>query len=221
MRSKIYVKVAVHCRRLSQLHQFRIEPLLLLQGAIQGGGASAHDVWCTLNLQRYIHREMTFYEAAIDVEGNGMHFSDKFLRWSIAPKVGISRLLDDVDIDGGEDERGMDEDDDNGGGVREKQKKGKKGRKSTAKARESMAGATLGDALEMDEDMDFGAEGEGIDGEGEGEGVEDDEGGGVKREVKRPTKVSPAWSAVYGQYMLSSASHHGALCESLVIRRRS
>lgn len=96
--------------------------------------------------------------------------------------------------------------------MREKQKKGKKGRKSTAKARESMAGATLGDALEMDED-DMAYEGEGG-GDVDGVGEEVGEEGGVKREVKKPTKVSPAWSAVYGQYMLSSASHHGALCKS-------
>ena len=154
---------------------------------------------------------MSFFEAAIDAEGNGMHFSEKFLRWSIAPKVGISRLLGDMEV--GEDERRVDDDDDGeGGGVREKQKKGKKGRKSTAKARESMAGATLGDALEMDED-DMAYEGEGG-GDVDGVGEEVGEEGGVKREVKKPTKVSPAWSAVYGQYMLSSASHHGALCKS-------
>jgi general transcription factor 3C polypeptide 3 (transcription factor C subunit 4) len=122
-----------------------------------------------------------------------------------------------------EDERRVDDDDDAPGilphaGQGQGQVKKKKGggRKSgVAQGRESTAAAavTLGDALEMDEDgLPLG------EADGEGEGEDEDTGlgdeGDVKKELARPTKVSPAWSAIYGQYMLSSASHHGALCTS-------
>jgi hypothetical protein len=154
------------------------------------------------------------YEDAI--EGQGMLWSMRHQRWTIPPKTGISRLLDEDQFFDHTDRKGGDDDDDGDaeeGTVGNKTKKTGTGgpRKST---RVSMAaGTTLGDALadldmEGDEGMEQGEGGE--DDEVEGEGGEDD---GESRQSARPTKVSPAWCAVYGQYMLSSQSHHGALCE--------
>lgn len=177
------------CRKLSQAHQFRPEPLYLLQAALTGGGQAAHTEWCSLNLQRFIHREMSIFEEAI--EAKGMHFSHRIQRWAIPPQTGISRLLGDQ-----VDERRVDDDDDAGAGASGVQKK-KKGRKSRG------VPGTLGEAMEEDEDY-----------EDEVEEEEEEEVSGDRKETKRPTRVSPAWSALYGQYMLSSASHHGALCAS-------
>lgn len=115
------------------------------------------------------------------------------------PKVGISRLLDeDLFFDG--DERKGDEDDD------APAKRGKKAAAAAAPRKSTKAvaaDATLGDVLVEEEGV------EGDDDEDMPEGEEDEE----DRETARPTRVSPAWCAVYGQYMLSSGSYHGALCE--------
>jgi general transcription factor 3C polypeptide 3 (transcription factor C subunit 4) len=181
------------------MHQFRLEPILLLQSALQGGGTAAHQVWCTLALQRYVHRELRLYEDAID--GQGMSFSKRHQRWTVPPKIGISRLLDEEHFfDGGE--RKGDEDDDAPLAV------GRKGRKSGVEPRKSVkavsADATLGDALDEEEGME--EEEEDVEG-----GEDEDE---ESRETIRPTQVSPAWCAVYGQFLLASGSHHGALCKS-------
>ena len=192
-RSKLYSKITFHCRKLSQAHQFRPEPLYLLQAALTGGGQSAHDEWCNLTLQRFIHREMSIYEYAI--EATGMHFSHRIHRWAMPPTTGISKILGDQ-----VDERKVEDDDD--GGHQQTPVVKKKGRKSRAKAP-----GTLGEAMD-DEDP-----------EEEEEDVHDEEEEGEvehRTETKRPTTVSPAWSTLYGQYMLSSASHHGALCRSFV-----
>ena len=185
----MYAKVAYHCRKLSQANQFRPEPLFLLQSALAGGGQAAHVEWCSLTLQRFIHREMSIYEDAIDAKG--MHFSHRIQRWAIPPQPGISKLLGDQ-----VDERRMDEDDDVQVAVKKR-----KPRKSKA------APETLGEVMDEDE-------------EEEGDAVEEEEMVGERKEAKRPTKVSPAWSTLYGQYMLSSASHHGALCEYSAIFAR-
>lgn len=123
----------------------------------------------------------------------------------IPPKVGVSRILDEVF----EDERKVDEDDDipaPGAADEDGDGKGKKGGAGGAKtksaARKSKAAAgTLAEALE-DEEMDGVVESE----QGDQEGDE---------EMPRPKAPSPYWCTVYGQYMLASSSHHGALCESL------
>lgn len=192
---KAFDKVGENCRRLSQMHQFRIEPLLLFQAALSGGGTTAHTVWCSLNMQRFIHREMRIYEDAIDARG--MHYHPARQRWMIPPKVGVSRLLDEVF----EDERTMNEDDDTpvpdeGGGGKAKGA----GTKKKQGPRKSKAGA-LAEALEEEEEVDE-------EGQGEEEEME------AEAEMPRPKAVSPYWCTVYGQYMLASQSHHGALCES-------
>jgi len=119
------------------------------------------------------------------IDAKGMHFSHRIQRWAIPPQPGISKLLGDQ-----VDERRVDDDDDGQVAVKKK-----KGRKSKA------APETLGEALDEDEEEDEVEE-------------EEEEVVGERKETKRPTRVSPAWSTLYGQYMLSSASHHGALCTS-------
>jgi hypothetical protein len=125
---------------------------------------------------------MSIYEDAIDAKG--MHFSHRIQRWAIPPQPGISKLLGDQ-----VDERRVDDDDDGQVVVKKK-----KPRKSKA------APETLGEAMDEDEEED------------EVEEEEEEEVVGERKETNRPTRVSPAWSTLYGQYMLSSASHHGALC---------
>jgi hypothetical protein len=148
---------------------------------------------------------MSLFEGAIDA--TGMTFNPRHQRWTIPNQVGISKLLD---------ERVFNDDDDTpdhapvpAAKTKAKPKKGRKSGAAAAKARESVVG-TLGEALAMDdEELDEDAE-------GDDEEEEDDEDMDKrKKEVTRPTQISPTWNAIYGQYMLSSASHHGALCESL------
>lgn len=127
---------------------------------------------------------MAIYEDAI--EAKGMHFSHRIKRWALPPTTGISRLLGDVD------ERRAEEDDD---GV---QAPVKKRRPRKSRARDP---GTLGEAEEEDLERE----------EAEQE-QEEEEGAEGRKETPRPTQISPAWNTLYGQYMLSSASHHGALC---------
>jgi hypothetical protein len=137
---------------------------------------------------------MSIYEDAI--EAKGMHFSHRMNRWTAPPQTGKSKLLGDL-----QDERRVDDDDDGGHGQVHVPVAAKKKR-----ARKSRAGVpgTLGEAMDEDEDEE----------EQEDE-VEEEVPGEVRKELTRPTRISPAWSTLYGQYMLSSASHHGALCTFL------
>jgi hypothetical protein len=65
--------------------------------------------------------------------------------------------------------------------------------------------------MDMDENQDGAEDDDEVDdGEAGGEGWK---GKGLEEIPKRPTMVSPYWSAVYGQYMLASHSYHGALCK--------
>lgn len=203
IRLKAWDRVGEHCRRLSQMNQFKIEPLLLMQASLAGGGTTAHTVWCSLTIQRFIHRELRLYEDAIT--GEGMHYSANIQRWTLPPKVGFSRILD-------EDERRVDEDEDTAaagpggtgsapGAPQAKKKQG--GRKSAA-----AAAARPVDPDTMDEDAEA-EDGDDDEEAGDGAAVVGDDG-----PAPRPTRVSPYWCTMYGQYMLASQSHHGALCTS-------
>jgi hypothetical protein len=122
------------------------------------------------------------------IDVKGMHFSHRIQRWAIPPQPGISKLLGDQ-----VDERRVDDDDDGQVAVKKK------------KPRKSTVPETLGEAMNEDEEEEDEVE------------EEEEEVVGERKETKRPTRVSPAWSTLYGQYMLSSASHHGALCTSLLL----
>lgn len=166
-------------------------------------------------MQRYIHREMRLFEDAI--AGHGMTYHPARQRWAIPPKVGVSRILDEpmFEPSGG----GDDDDDDTPGpgsattATATKKKGGGgtkgKGRKST-KGKAAAGAATMAEALDMDLDEDADAEAV-ADEEGDGDG-EEGQAAGQLAELPRPTRVSPYWAAMYGQYMLAAGSHHGALC---------
>ena len=203
IRMKAHDKVAENCRRLSQMCQFRIEPILLLQAALAGGGSAAHAVWCSLHIQRYIHRELRIYDSAI--EGVGMHYSKLKHRWALPPIVGVSRVLDDVDeraVDGDDgDDDGTGEAGEDGAGGKGKGKGKQAGGRNTGVQKNAKA-TTLAEAVDMDEDQEEDEEEE-----------EDGVGRGPEDELPRPTSASPYWSTVYGQYMLGNSSYHAALCE--------
>ncbi|KAL1412045.1 transcription factor TFIIIC subunit tfc4 [Vanrija albida] len=97
MRLGAYDAIVDNCKRLSQLHQFRPEPLLLMLSAM-GGGYKQQSSWQNLALQKYLHRELRIYDEAVC--GVKLRYNGRVKRWAQIQTTGQSRRLGDfVDID--------------------------------------------------------------------------------------------------------------------------
>jgi general transcription factor 3C polypeptide 3 (transcription factor C subunit 4) len=192
MRIRAYDKITDNCKRLSQMHQFRAEPLLLMLGALGGGGLKAHKAWVTLALQKFMQRELRIYDDA--TKGRTMHYSTKMGRWALPIQVGVSRWAfrtgkDEAAPPEEDDEEGEDEDDRVAAGGAEA---------STTRGASSRRRGEVGDEDEDDEDEDYEAE------RAEGD---------AELDVPKPTKPSPNFNTIYGQAMLSNKSYQTSLCE--------
>lgn len=224
MRLKAYDKIVDNCKRLSQMYQFRMEPLLLLLGCLADGGEKADSAWKVLQLQKFIHRDLTIHDGLL--KGHRSTYSKRFARWHPIIKVGVSRRLgDEQHYDDGAGNEAVIA---NGrGGLKRggsSNTGGQRGRgrgKSTANRGRTTgrSGSRDGDEDEDDDDeddfepeMNDLAEDEDED-EGAGYG-DDEEGGGEEYETPRPTIPSASLNAIYGQYMLSTKANQSALCES-------
>ncbi|EIW71252.1 hypothetical protein TREMEDRAFT_27203, partial [Tremella mesenterica DSM 1558] len=96
MRAKAYDKIYDNCKRLAQLHQFRIEPLQLMLACLGGKGLRAAVVWQGSILQRFVHRELRIWDDA--AHGLRLHYNPIWGRWAQSVKNGYSRLQwQDVD----------------------------------------------------------------------------------------------------------------------------
>jgi general transcription factor 3C polypeptide 3 (transcription factor C subunit 4) len=93
MRLRLYDRIVDNCKRLAQMHQFHMEPYLLLLNCLSQGGLEAHKAFENLQLQKFIHRELTIHDAL--VKGQPATYSKKMLRWTPVVKVGMSRRLGD------------------------------------------------------------------------------------------------------------------------------
>jgi hypothetical protein len=203
MRLRAYEKICDICRRLGQIHQFSPHPYLIMQAAL-GGGIHASAAWQNAVVQKFISRELRIFEEAAN--GYKMKYVIGTERWSTIIQTGLTRRM-------GDDAAQMDDgdEDEEDGGV-----------KAKGKGRKKVTTGVLGEEGENEmegEDADSDEEGEedGEDGDGEAaDGMEGEEqmAGKTKsgRTVKPKTK-SPAFNAIYGQYMLSSKSYQSALCE--------
>lgn len=116
---KAYDKIVDNGKRLAQMHQFRPEPLLLILGALAGGGSKAAAAFSSLQLHKFVHRDLRIQDGII--RGQKAVFGPKMGRWTTSQKVGLSRVLgddlgdkpdEDEDEDPGEE---GDEDDQEGG----------------------------------------------------------------------------------------------------------
>lgn len=188
IRMKAYERIADNCKRLSQMHQFRPEPLLLLLSAL-GGGIKQQNVWSNLALQKFLHREVRIYDEVVC--GVKLRFNKRHNRWAQILTTGQSRRLGDV-IGDGDDEA------DSAANT-----------PAPSKSRGDGGAATLNDVGGGDEDED--ADDEAME-------AEDDDGDGQidfdpSSEVPRPTKNSPTLNTLYGQNMLTTRSYQSALCE--------
>jgi general transcription factor 3C polypeptide 3 (transcription factor C subunit 4) len=146
MRMRAYDKIIDNCKRLSQMHQFRAEPLLLLLGALGGGGIKAHQAWQGVAIQKFIHRELRIYDDAI--KGSKLHYSAKAGRWAQRIKAGLSRPLGDVLTD---DDEGQVEEAEEGERT--------SAREMGSRRRSSMVGAEEAE-LDLDDDDVEGVEDE-------------------------------------------------------------
>lgn len=188
MRIRAYDKITDNCKRLSQMHQFRAEPLLLMMSALGGGGLKAHKAWVTLALQKFMQRELRIYDDA--TKGRTMHYSTKMRRWALPIQVGVSRWA----FRTGKDESAPREEDEEEDGDDRIGAGG--GAESTTRGASSRRRGEDGDEDEDDEDY-------------ESERAEGD----AELEVPKPTKPSPNFNTIYGQAMLSNKSYQTSLCE--------
>ena len=107
IRTRSFEKIIDNSRRLAQMHQFRPEPFLIMLASLGGGGLQAQTAWMSLQLQKFIHRELRISDDS--VKGLKLRYVAKSGRWMPVIKVGLSRRLgDDVDDeDDGESESAM------------------------------------------------------------------------------------------------------------------
>ena len=118
MRTRSYDKVVDNCRRIAQLHQFRQEPFLLILGALGGGGIKASNAWQSLQLQKFLHRDLRIHDDV--VRGRKVTFSAPTGRWSTVIKIGLSRRLgDEIEENGTEREATNNDEDDEADGDEE------------------------------------------------------------------------------------------------------
>lgn len=115
MRMKAYDKIVDNSKRLTQMHQFRAEPINLMLACLAGGGIKAHLAWQNLQIQKFLHRELRIHNDA--VSGRKMHYHVGAVRWSVVVKTGLSHRLGDVVEDDDEPGDGDDEDADEGSGA--------------------------------------------------------------------------------------------------------
>jgi len=113
MRIRAFDKVVENCKRLAQIHQFRMEPFLLLLGALSGGGAKAAAALQNHQLQKFLHRELVIHDDL--VRGHKATYNRERARWNPVTRIGVSRRLGDevpepymVDEDGESGGRGGD-----------------------------------------------------------------------------------------------------------------
>lgn len=217
MRTKQYPKIVDNCRRLSQLFQFRMEPLLLLLGALAGGGEKAAGAWRVIQLQKFIHRDLTIHDDL--VQGHRSTYSKRFARWHPIVKIGVSRRLgDSAHYDNGP--RGPDLMKNGRGVVRDGSAPTPGANGKTNGHTKANSGGEDGDGDEDDEDAyvpdmyDVLEDGEEEQEEPyDDEGEEDDEEVVDTFETPRPTIPSATLNVIYGQYMLSTRAHQSALCK--------
>lgn len=93
MRLKLYDRITDNCKRLSQMHQFRPEPLLLMLATL-GGGHKQQAAWHNLAFQKFLHREVRIYDEA--VTGVKLRFNVRHQRWAQILNPGQSRRLGDL-----------------------------------------------------------------------------------------------------------------------------
>ena len=103
IRTRSYEKITENSRRLAQMHQFRPEPFLIMLASLGGGGQKAHTAWMSLQLQKFIHRELRISDDA--VKGLKLHWSNVNQRYTPVVRTGLSwRLGDDVGDEPDEEE---------------------------------------------------------------------------------------------------------------------
>lgn len=105
IRIKSYDRVVDHCKRIAQLHQFRMEPFLLILGALSAGGQKASAAFQVNHLQKYLHRDLEMHDDL--VKGHKLVYSKKNGRWRPIVTTGVSRRLgdeDDLHDEGDDDE---------------------------------------------------------------------------------------------------------------------
>ncbi|WOO80159.1 Transcription factor tau subunit sfc4 [Vanrija pseudolonga] len=183
MRLGAYDTIVDNCKRLSQLHQFRPEPILLMLSAM-GGGYKQQSSWQNLALQKFLHRELRIYDEAVC--GVKLRYNSRVQRWAQIQTTGQSRRLGDfIDID--------DEVDETAG-------------KSSQPWRPGTQEVDEDDEPEEDEDGE-------AEGDGEEADASADPSGAVEgaTEIPKPTKHSPVFNALYGQNMLTAKSYQSAL----------
>ena len=184
IRMKSYDRVVDHCKRIAQLHQFRMEPFLLMLGALSNGGQKASAAFQVNHLQKFLHRDLVMYDDL--VKGRKLVYSKKIGRWRPLVTTGVSRRLGDKDElheDGNDDdERSTDA--------------GKAAARSGNDTGRKVADAEEDDEAEEEDD-----------GEGQSEAVEE-------YDNPRPERFSPTLNALYGQCMLSAKAYQSALCKS-------
>ena len=104
MRTRSFEKIIDNSRRLAQMHQFRPDPLLIMLASLGGGGLKAQNAWMSLQLQKFIHRELRISDES--VKGLKLHYVAKSGRWAPVIKIGLSRRLgDDLDEEDGNQSR--------------------------------------------------------------------------------------------------------------------
>lgn len=113
MRLKQYEKIVFNCKRLAQLHQFRIEPFLLMMNCLSLAGNKGSKAFGELQLQKFIHRELVIHDSL--VKGHQATYSERNSRWNPVVKVGVSRRLgDEAFYNDGRDEHGERDEEDEG-----------------------------------------------------------------------------------------------------------
>lgn len=185
MRLGAYDTIVDNCKRLSQLHQFRPEPILLMLSAM-GGGYKQQSSWQNLALQKFLHRELRIYDEAVC--GVKLRYNSRVQRWAQIQTTGQSRRLGDfIDID--------DEVDETAG-------------KSSQQWRPGTQDVDEDDEPEEEEGDGEGEEVDDADASAHPSGAVEE-----ATEIPKPTKHSPVFNALYGQNMLTAKSYQSALCE--------
>lgn len=185
---RLYDKIIENCKRLIQMHQFRIEPLLLMNAALASGGSKAQKQYQDRTFQRFIHRELRIFEQS--VRGIRLRWNGLTMRYNEITKVGWSRKLGDVSS--GEEEGDGDEDGDEGGSVAPTPGKTKGKRSKSSERRDE-----VDEEEEDEEDGRYGPTGD------------DDQPEAPP--LPKPTKASPNFNAVYGQLMLTNSAYQTSL----------
>lgn len=184
-------------------------------GCLGGGGLRAAAAFQETTLQKFLLRELRLYDSA--ASGGRFHYSLPHARWAEERQTGLTARLGDEIVWQGEEAVWR-----KGARFRIGQEGGKG--EGEWDGQEEEDGAEEGEGEEEDHDEgandrrdqglreDGTAENEDVGAEaGENAGENMDEVPGVP---PKPTKYSPVWNTMFGQLMMSSRSHHTALCES-------